>query len=291
MGLTRGNDIKTPYALALLNQFNELHTIRPKTDKQIELALLKEKETIIKTGYIKRDEVDFPTFSPSSIDKCKRELFLKFKNYPKDGVTNIPYQSRWLRNSTLVHEGVQKDLLYMEKFCKNPRLLLKKTDTGLNAWEENIKTVKTFEHKSYKLAIVGMMDGILQDVKTGKEIGFEFKTKSNSVAQVGNYKMKTVFETHAKQCIAYSLLFGIEDFVMMYEAVAKDQWYKGTDAKTDVRTFDLQVTEDMKLELLDRLAEICESIERDKAPAKESNKCLFCQYKQACQNLEGGKTC
>lgn len=268
---------------ALFNQFNEWHNKDLWEKRDIEEILLLQRELQVKgigtSNKSKSD--DLLIYNPSGASKCMRELYYWAMKTKRQDET-FPYQRRWTRNSTAVHEAVQRDLLYMTKEMKNPSFTVKFLENGLPAWEENIKTAKTFEHNGVKFAILGMMDGILE-YKDGSTIGFEFKTKTNSVAQVGTYKMKAPAPYHLQQCVAYSLLFRIDEFVLMYEAVAKDQWAKGVDARTDIRTFYHCVTDREKKELLDKFANVTKAVQEKKIPEMEIDKCIFCPYQYKCE--------
>ncbi len=264
---------------ALYNQFNEFHSKNVWTDPTIEQMVVDQMVyEIDNEGWFKSNLV---MFSPSSASKCERELCFKALRAAKDEKTMYPYQRRWVRNSSAVHGAVQRDMLYMTKKMKDPAFKVLFTEDGLPRWEKNNAQLKEFEHNGVKFAIAGMMDGQLQ-YKDGSVIGFEFKTKSNSVAQVGYYKMKGATEQHKLQCIAYSLLFGIDEFILMYEAVAKDQWMKGEEARTDIRTFYIKVTDKDREELLDKFARVATSVESDVLRPQEPTKCLFCEFKNAC---------
>lgn len=265
---------------ALYNQFNEFHSKRQWDDPQIEDLLVRQRVyEMDNEGWF--DSKGLVLFSPSSASKCERELCLKAMKAQKDEQIMFPYQQRWVRNSSAVHEAVQRDLLYMSKKMKDPSFKVVFNEDGLPMWEKNNAQYNEIEHNGIRFAIAGMMDGVLE-YKDGTHIGFEFKTKSNSVAQVGHYKMKDVADYHRLQCVAYSLLFDIDEFIIMYEAVAKDQWFKGEEARTDIRTFYVKVKEQEKVELLDKLARVTEAVQRDELRPCQPDKCMFCEYKNIC---------
>lgn len=269
---------------ALYKQFNEFHSLSFWNDKDIEYLLLKQKEfEINNNGWFK---CETPIYSPSSTYKCERELMFKTINNMKDEQKMFPYQKRWVRNSTGVHEATQRDLLYMEKMLKNPAFTVQKNELGLPMWEKVSQTIKHFEHGGQHFAIAGMTDGLLTYTKDGSPVGFEFKTKSNSVAQVGNYKMKDAQDGHKMQCTGYSLLFGVNEFIIMYEAVAKDNWFKGEDARSDIRTFYHEVTKAEQEALLDKLARVTKAVNEEKLPPVQLDKCLFCEFKTICEKEE-----
>lgn len=274
---SRGNEL----AGALFKQFNTFHSRDYRPDKEVENISFQQRLLEFNLIGVKTPRPNMRIFSPSGASKCARELYYKALGYKAED-DKYPYHRRWTRNSTAVHEVVQKDLLYMSKVLKNPAFTVKMADNGLPCWEENLKTFVEVKHNGVEFAVLGMMDGILK-YKDGSEIGFEFKTKSNSIGQVGNYKMKAPAPYHLEQCTAYSILFGMDEFILMYESVAKDQWAKGAEAKSDIRTFYYKVTEEERTKLLDKFATVTKAIENREIPDKEPDKCMFCPYKNTCQ--------
>lgn len=268
----------------LLDHFNILHGMRHRrNDREIETLLLRQKEHEVKMiGSKPTYPKDLPKFNPSGASKSNLELFYRVKGEEAKPSDLFPYHDRWTRNATAVHEFVQRDLLYIEKFVPSSMYSVIRTPEYLPAWEQNILTHKIFEHKGKKFVLNGMMDGILHYKPEDKLIGFEFKTKSSTIGQVGHYKMKDAQEDHKLQCVAYSLLFGLDDYILMYESVAKDGWMKGADAKPDMRAFHVHVTEEMRKDLLDKFASVVESVETDTPPDHEPDKCFFSPYKHLC---------
>lgn len=271
---------------ALYNQMNDLHSVDFYSNYEIESLLLKQKEhDLDKMKNFERLPEGLISFSPSSASACGRGLVFKANKEEKDEVLRYPYQRRWTRNSSAVHEAVQRDLLYCEKVLKNPIFTVERLESGLPAWEQNIKTAKVIEHNGVKFVLNGMCDGILNYTPDGSKVLFEFKTKSTTIGTVGTYKLKGVQEEHRIQAVAYSILFGVDEVVFMYESVAKDGWTKGAEAKVDFRTFYVKITEEDGKNLLDRLSEIASDYYANKLPEKESEKCFFCVYKEACERV------
>lgn len=270
---------------ALYNQMNDLHSVDFYPNYEIESLLLKQKEhDLEKMKNFERLPEGLISFSPSSASACARGLVFKANREEKDEVIRYPYQRRWTRNSSAVHEAVQRDLLYCEKVLKNPIFTVERLESGLPAWEQNIKTAKVIEHNGVKFVLNGMCDGILNYTSDNSKVLFEFKTKSTTIGTVGTYKLKGVQEEHRIQAVAYSILFGVDEVVFMYESVAKDGWTKGAEAKVDFRTFYIKITEEDRKELLDRLSEIAKQYYNNEIPAKE-DKCFFCVYKTVCERV------
>lgn len=277
----RGNRL----AGGLYNQFQELHTQDFFNDYEIESLLIKQKQHDLEMlNSYKTLPKDLIIFSPSSASACGRGLFFKANKEEKDEVQRYPFQRRWTRNSSAVHEAVQRDLLYSERILNNPRFKVARLENGLPAWEENIKTCKIIEHNGVKFALNGMCDGILEYQPDGSKVLFEFKTKSTTIGAVGTYKLKQPAEEHKIQAIAYSILFGVDEAIFTYESVAKDGWTKGAEAKIDLRTFYIKITEEDRKNLLDRLSTIAKQFYNNEVPEKE-DKCFFCVYKNVCEKV------
>lgn len=291
-----GKDTETlgnKMAQQLLDQFSLFNGMRHRrNDREIETLLHKQMEHDIKMiGSQPEYPTDVIKFNPSGASKSNLELYYKATGAEERYDDQYPYHDRWTRNASAVHGAVQRDLLYQGKFLPNPKFTVEMTELGLPAWEQNILTWKEFNWKGQRFIINGMMDGILKYTPEGKRVGFEFKTKSGTIGQVGHYKMKDAQESHKLQCIAYSLLFGLEDFVIMYESLAKDGWTKGAEAKPDIRAFHVHITEEMRHDLLDKFASVCESVEKGIVPEHEPDKCFFSPYKHLCGcDAEGGQS-
>ena len=268
----------------LIRQFDSLHSQNLYNDTEIEIEFYSNLLLNLETPIPYNGRIEGLYVSPSSASKCTRELFYKIKREDKTDTTTFPYQKRWTRNSSAVHQVVQKDILYFEEYLKDARLVIARDSKGMPLWEENIKKTITVTHKGEDIRVSGMMDGILQDNETGELIGFEFKTKSNSIGQLGDYKLKEPAEHHIMQCVLYSIMFKLDTFILMYENVVKDYWSKGSEAKPDIKAFTVTVTEDMRVALLDRFHKLSLQIKSNTVPAKEQDKCLFCSYKEVCQN-------
>lgn len=272
----------------MVDHFNMFNGLQPRRNNlEIESLLLRQMEHEVNLiGKAPKYPEDIVKFNPSGASKCPLELYFRAIEVEPVEDDKYPYHDRWTRNSTAVHEAIQRDLLYAEKVLKNPKFTVVRTAEGLPAWEKNILRWKVFEHNGQRFIINGMMDGILKYTPEDMVVGFEFKTKSNTIGQVGNYKMKDATESHKLQCVAYSLLFGIEDYVIMYESLAKDGWNKGIEAKQDIRAFHFHVTEEMRTALLDKFAHVASCVENGIEPEQEPDKCLFCPFKYLCHEGE-----
>ena len=158
---------------------------------------------------------------------------------------------------------------------------------GRPAWEHNLKNVKAYADLGFQ--VFGMMDGVLEYTPDNAKIGFEFKTKSTTIAAIGDYKLRTPQDGHVEQVTAYSLLFSLEEFLLVYESIAKDGWNKGAEAKPDVKAFYVKVTQEQRQALLDKFTRVAKAIKDKNLPDKNPTKCIFCPYKTLCESQgEGG---
>lgn len=267
---------------AVIEHFNDIHRNDLPLDFDIERTILQDELQALKPDTSLNFEKGLVTFTPSSASKCERELYYKAAHICRDELTLYPYQRRWTRNGTAVHGAVQKDLLYGEKYLVNPRFTVLRTKNGRPAWEKNLRHVKKFEIEGVRFQLFGMMDGVLLYTSDGSKIGFEFKTKSTTIASIGSFKMKDAQEGHKDQCITYSLLFGLDEFLIVYESLAKDNWTKGEEARPDIRAFYLEVTDEDRERLLYKFKDVAERFYAKKLPIPDSSKCIFCPYKNKC---------
>lgn len=234
---------------------------------EVEEILLKQQAKLVEVMKTKKTYPrDVPRFSPSSAGKSNVELFLKGIKAPKDEQTTYPFQNRWTRNSTACHNGIQRQLLEAEFILDNPDFKVKRLPDGLPAWEKNIEGWKLIEHNGQKFVVFGMCDGVLE-YKDGSEVGFEYKTKSNSVAQIK--QIKEPQPSHKAQCVAYSILFGVDEWLLTYESVAKDKWTTNENARPDFKIFHVKVTEKDRNRLLDKWSKVAEHIENGELPEND----------------------
>jgi len=263
----KGKSINNTMAEDMLKHFHKLHSIdRIFMDKEIELLLIEQKKNELNTiGRKPTYPTDLVKFNPSGASKTVMDLFLKAKGYKENSIM-YPYHKRWVRNSTAVHEAIQTDLLYAEKLIKDTKFTVARTEEGLPQWEDNILKWVEIEHNGQRFILNGKADGILRYEPTGQLVGFEIKTKSNTIGQVGFYRMKEPAEYHVEQTVAYFLLYGIRDQIIFYEGVVKDHWHKGSEAKIDVRSFGVHITDEMVNKVLDKWAYVSECVENDTMP-------------------------
>jgi hypothetical protein len=266
---------------AILMQFDQINSIDYFPIRSVQQLMIKQAQFELDRGRLDYPK-EFYRFSPSSSDKCEREMFYKNAKAPMDEKTMVPFQRRWTRNSTAVHEATQRQLLESEVKLKDPAFTVLRLDNGLPAWEKNLENWVMVTHQGVQFVLTGMMDGILE-YRDGSHIGFEFKTKSNTVADIK--RLKEPAPSHRQQCVAYSILFGINEFVIVYESVAKDKWSTGTEGREDMKSFYVKVTQTDRNRLLDKWARVVMNLQDGEVSTPDYSKCLFCPFKTHCEGV------
>lgn len=283
-------EVQTETSHAFHKMMDDFHSRNIRNDYKLDIQILQwkiEEMTDGKDNLRGTWDNSLPTFSPSSADACDRQLAFKVTSgIDEDEKSMLPYQRRWVKNGSAVHERQQADLLYIEKYLEDAPFEVMRTKEGKPAWERNTRTVRQFEHNGEKFQIYGMVDGMLFDKKRKKRIGYDFKTKSTTVATVGDYKLKVPQENNVLQMVAYSLLFDVDEYLIHYESLAKDGWTKGEEAKPDMKVFHIFITPEMRTALLDKFASVAKQVRLDQLPNPDFNKCLFCPFKSVCEEVE-----
>lgn len=229
---------------------------------------------------------------PSSANSDPRELFHRLRGDKRDEVKSPPHQGRWRRMGTRFGEMIQDDLLFIEKHYERligeappfvpDRICI--DDKRFPFWEDFAKKIHHVKHKGHDLYFLGQPDGILR-YKDGSRIGLEIKTKQTTAAATSPFKMKGPKEDHKAQVTLYSLIFGVDEFLIMYGNLSKKDWEISEEdyAKTpDLRAFYVRVTEEDRLALLDKYADVMDAIKTNNPPPLDLSKWTFNNYKTAC---------
>ena len=275
-------EVQTQVSQDFHDMVESFHMLDVRNDRELDIQYLKwQTEEITDGNKNLRGKFvdDIPTFSPSGASESDRDLFFKIIGAVEDSQVMTPQQRRWVKNGSAVHERMQKDLLYIEKYLEGAPFEVLRTAEGKPAWERNTRTVKQFEHNGEKFQIYGMVDGMLWYKPGKKRIGYDFKTKSTTIATVGDYKLKVPQENNVAQMVGYSLLFDVDEYLIHYESLAKDNWTKGFEARNDMKVFHIEISQDMRKELLDKYARVTKAVRERKLPDREPDKEMFSRYK------------
>lgn len=119
----------------------------------------------------------------------------------------------------------------------------------------------------------------------GKKVGLEVKSKQTTCAQTSLYTMQDSKEDHEKQVITYSILYDVNTWLITYVNASKKAWSMTEEEfeKTpDIRVFEINVTEEMKNELLNKFADIVKRVRENDPPKLDLSKWRFNNFKTAC---------
>lgn len=230
-----------------------------------------------------------PYFSPSNSKACPRELYVKAKRAKKDSFPKPPYQGRWQEIGTAVGDVIQRTVLAMERNLPNCPFRFERTEDGRPMFEDFAKKNHEIRHNGQRFYLYGTCDGIMQYVnaETGEiiRIGLEVKSKQTTPAKTSLYSFKDAEEGHRKQCVAYSIMYNVDYYIILYVNTAKKGWVISDEdyaATPDIRAFGFEITDADRAELLDNFAEIARSIAEDIPPALDLSRWTFNNFKTAC---------
>jgi hypothetical protein len=156
-------------------------------------------------------------------------------------------------------------------------------------FEDFAKRNYEVNHNGQRFHLFGTCDGIMQyiDAETGEiiRVGLEVKSKQTTAARTSLYTMREAEEGHRKQCAAYSIMYGVDYYIILYVNGAKKNWdlteeeYEST---PDIRAFGFEITDADRNELLDNFAEIARCVNAKIPPAIDLSRWTFNNFKTAC---------
>lgn len=249
------------------------------------------------------------TFGASGTNLCDRQLVFKNdKSTRPEKSEDIPFRGRQRRQGTAVVDYVQLDILHMPKRLKGGeffRMALR--DNGEWDFEEAAQERRVFTHphpetgEPVRFAITAKPDGKFEYTPDGSRVIFEYKTKASGLrAMNGKLDYKGAQDDHKRQVIAESLVFGIDEALIVYESTQKPAWFSDEEnasvtkgQKTwkdggplpDMRAFYVRITPTMRRELLDDLARQAALVYSGEVPdvaVEMTGKCGFCQFRGHC---------
>lgn len=230
-----------------------------------------------------------PYFSPSNSKACPRELYVKAKRAKKDAFPKPPYQGRWQEIGTAIGDVIQRTVLAMERNLPGCPFRFERTEDGRPMFEDFAKKNTEINHNGQRFYLYGTTDGIMQYInrETGEiiRVGLEVKSKQSTPSKTSLYSMKEAEEGHRKQCVAYSIMYDVDYFIILYVNTAKKAWVMSDEdyaATPDIRAFGFEITDADRVELLDSFADIASAIERDVPPALDLSRWTFNNFKTAC---------
>jgi len=229
-----------------------------------------------------------PYFSPSSSKACPRELYMKAKRAKKDSFPKPPYQGRWQEIGTAIGDIIQRTVLAMERNMPDCPFRFERNEDDTPVFEDFAKRNHEINHNGQRFYLYGTCDGVMQYVNEDGEIirvGLEVKSKQTTPSKTSLYSMREAEEGHRKQCVAYSLMYGVDYYIILYVNAAKKNWVisdEDYEATPDIRAFGFEITDADRAELLDNFAEITAAINTDTPPKMDLSRWTFNNFKTAC---------
>jgi hypothetical protein len=141
-----------------------------------------------------------------------------------------------------------------------------------------------------RFSLFGTSDGVLDyiDEETGeiKRIGLEIKSKQTSYSETGFMRMKGPKEDHVKQVTCYDLMYGpLDGYLIVYINCSIKAWFM-TDEEhekaPDFRVFGVDITDEMKSEILDKFAYVTKCVADKTAPSLDLETFRFNNFKRSC---------
>lgn len=225
-----------------------------------------------------RERQPIPTeyFRPSSMYGCDRMLFLmRVIGDPAEGEidTNLAEicnsgTDRHLRIQKLVEDMEGVTCLDIEEVVKEANQ--KGIHTEFLGWNSDHTEARC---KNEEMSIYFQPDGVLNFM--GKDVILEIKTES-TYQHSNRYEPKL---DHKYQATCYGMGLGIDYVFFFYE----DRNFCGK------KPYLWKITEEMKTEVLSKIARVNKAISTMIPPEKSEDKCTYCKYKKECKQIDDGK--
>jgi hypothetical protein len=229
-----------------------------------------------------------PYFSPSNSKACPRELYMKAKRAKKDAFPKPPFQGRWQEIGTAIGDVIQRTVLAMERNLPDCPFRFERNEDGTPVFEDFAKKNHEINHNGQHFYLYGTCDGIMEYRTEDGEVlrvGLEIKSKQTTPAKTSLYSFKEAEEGHRKQCVAYSIMYNVDYYIILYVNAAKKGWVltdEEYEATPDIRAFGFEITDADRAELLDNFAEITQAINENNPPKMDLSRFTFNSFKTAC---------
>lgn len=271
---------------------NEWHSYSEPYDTKLD-AWLHEIYAKEMKKFKKLDYKSAPYFSPSSAGKDARELYVKALKMPKDDDVVKPWQRRYTARGTAVGDWLQREILlaerHFEKFTgKKVPFTMARTSDGNPFFEDFVHGQRFFEHNGQRFSILGTNDGVLEYVDENgeiKRVGLEIKSKQTSYSETGFQRMKEAKEDHVKQVTCYGLMYDLDAYLIVYVNCSIKAWFMSDEdwiKSPDIRVFGIDITDEMKTEILDKFAEVTRCVAEKTPPPLDLEKFRFNNFKRSC---------
>lgn len=239
----------------------------------IEQAFLNDLKASIEKAN-KEPHIPSQTIKPSSFN-CIRNAYYQLKGIEPQESTASYNLAGICESGTDRHIRMQqniermKDVLGIDcEYINVADFIQQRNLTDLEIKGQSGMETKLY-NKKYNMSF--MCDGIIR--YKGKYFIFEFKTESSNKF----YQRKGVDESHYNQAIAYSLNFGLDKVLFLYEC--RDL--------LDLKAYIFEVTDEMRRNLEDKINVTLISAKCDRVPPKPldvlKKTCNYCAYRNQCE--------
>lgn len=216
------------------------------------------------------------TIKPSSFN-CIRNTY--FQLIGEEPISNNPtYQLTGICESGTdrhirIQQAIEKmhDILGIDcEYIDVAKFIEQRNLTDLEVKEKSGMETKLY-NKRYNMSF--MTDGIIR--YKGKYYIFEFKTETADKF----YRRTGVDESHHNQAICYSLNFGIDNVIFLYEN-------RNT---LDLKAYMYNVTDDLKNTMVMNIETVLNFAQIKEIPPKPKNvlkkTCTYCAYRNKCEQI------
>ncbi|PEA52596.1 hypothetical protein CON64_22665 [Bacillus pseudomycoides] len=279
-------------AQEFLNDWKIFHSFRLPRDNELNILLHQSYADVFRRD--KAPEFNgLPYFSPSSAGSCSRELHEKVKGSPKDRETTVSHhQTMWQNIGTAIGDTVQYQILLMERhFTKvtgqELRFKFQKNALQEPLFEEFSRTLKRIHHNGEDFYLYGVTDGIMLYKNSQEEVlrvGLEVKSKQTTYASTGYRNMKSANPKHVQQCVTYSMMYGVDYWVIVYVNGSKKAWEMSEEELEKypyIRAFGIYVTDSMKKAVLDKFASVLKGVRENNPPLPSLVDWTFNNFKES----------
>lgn len=213
------------------------------------------------------------TYKPSSMN-CIRNMYFQVAGAPVEDTRNLHSLIDICESGSDAHERIQQHICDMKDLGFNCEYI--DVETYINTHhipDLEIVSKTNFETKlkNTKYNMSFLCDGII--LYNNKYYILEIKTET----QDKFFVRQDVDPSHYNQATAYSLCFGIDEVMFLYEN-------RNTCLK---KCFIYKVTQEMRNQLADLMLNCTSYLEQDKIPPKPENvpkkACAYCNYKSLCK--------
>lgn len=225
-----------------------------------------------------RERQDVPTeyFRPSSMYGCERMLYFMRQGEAQDAEapdTNLieicnSGTDRHLRIQHIVEDMEGVECLDLEEVVKEANQ--RGIHTEFMGWNSDHTEARC---KNDEMSIFFQPDGVIRF--NGKDVILEIKTES-TYQHNNRYEPKL---DHKYQATCYGMGLGIDYVLFFYE----DRNFCGK------KPYLWKITEEMKAEVLGKIARVNEALSVGVPPKKNEDKCTYCRYKTACRRADNGE--